>query len=50
MSPNEWINEPAEVAFSNSRPGRLDLPLNAALALKHFKSQNGHLLNKLDVI
>jgi len=48
-TPQEWTDAPHEMELSETRPGRLDYPLNAALALKHFKSQNSTLLKRLNV-
>lgn len=48
-SPRDWLDEPAEIEVSESRPGRLDFPLNAALALRHFKNQNSLFLSKSEL-
>lgn len=46
---HEWMDEPLDKEMSETRAGRLDFPLNAALALKHFKSQNLSLLKRINV-
>nr|CAD7203252.1 unnamed protein product [Timema douglasi] len=43
-----WTRRPREVSSSTTREGFVDLPLDAATWLVHFKSQNSALLNKLD--
>ncbi|CAG2055960.1 unnamed protein product, partial [Timema podura] len=44
-----WTRRPREVSSSTTREGFVDLPLDAATWLVHFKSQNSALLNKLDL-
>ncbi|XP_063239134.1 small ribosomal subunit protein mS29 [Bacillus rossius redtenbacheri] len=44
-----WMRYPKEVATSSSNKGCVDLPLDAATWLVHFKSQNVALLNALDL-
>lgn len=41
--------QPQELVLSESRPGRLDFPIEAAMWLQQFRSQNATLLLKLDV-
>lgn len=38
-----------EVATSVLSPGCMDLPIDAGMWLKHFKTQNLQLLSQLDV-
>ena len=47
VSPNVVTRFPQETASSDSRPGRIDTPIDAALMLQHFKAQNAHLLGSL---
>lgn len=44
-----WFRDMKEVATSVLSPGCMDLPIDAGLWLKHFKSQNSKLLSQLDV-
>lgn len=44
-----WFKDTKEVATSVLSPGCMDLPIDAGLWLKHFKSQNSKLLSQLDV-
>ncbi|XP_012260671.1 28S ribosomal protein S29, mitochondrial [Athalia rosae] len=46
---NNWFKRPKEVANSISKEGFLDLPIDAASWLIHFKNQNIHLLSQLDL-
>lgn len=40
-----WMRRPKEFCHSNSKEGYIDLPLDSAAWLVHFKNQNQHLLN-----
>ncbi|XP_035780392.1 28S ribosomal protein S29, mitochondrial-like [Anopheles albimanus] len=42
-----WLKRPKETANANSVEGALDLPLDGAAWLVHFKNQNGALLERL---
>ncbi|XP_055523372.1 28S ribosomal protein S29, mitochondrial [Wyeomyia smithii] len=44
-----WMKRPKETANSSSHEGQLDLPLDGAAWLSHFKHQNAKLLTKLDL-
>lgn len=44
-----WFKDMKEVANSVLSPGCMDLPIDAGMWLKHFKSQNLQLLSQLDV-
>lgn len=44
-----WFKDMKEVANSVLSPGCMDLPIDAGMWLKQFKSQNLHLLSQLDV-
>lgn len=44
-----WFRRPREVANSILKEGFMDLPMDAAIWLLHFKSQNGLLLKQLDL-
>lgn len=44
-----WFKDFKEVATSTLFPGCMDLPLDAGMWLKHFKSQNSKLLLQLDL-
>lgn len=44
-----WFKKPKETANSTTREGCIDLPIDAAAWLIHFKTQNAHLLPKLDL-
>lgn len=44
-----WFKDMKEVANSVLSPGCMDLPIDAGMWLKHFKSQNSKLLSELDV-
>lgn len=44
-----WFNNMKEVANSVLLPGCMDLPIDAGLWLKHFKTQNMELLTQLDL-
>ncbi|XP_070151335.1 small ribosomal subunit protein mS29 [Polyergus mexicanus] len=44
-----WFKDTKEVATSVLSPGCMDLPIDAGLWLKHFKSQNSKLLLQLDL-
>ncbi|XP_049815945.1 28S ribosomal protein S29, mitochondrial [Schistocerca nitens] len=44
-----WLNMPKEVANSQTKEGCVDLPIDAAEWLAHFKMQNSTLLNRLDL-
>lgn len=44
-----WFRDMKEVATSVLSPGCMDLPIDAGLWLKHFKSQNSKLLLQLDL-
>ncbi|CAL1689750.1 unnamed protein product [Lasius platythorax] len=44
-----WFKDMKEVATSVLSPGCMDLPIDAGLWLKHFKSQNSNLLSQLDL-
>lgn len=45
----DWFKKPKEVANAYSKEGHVDLPLDAAAWLIHFKNQNGKLLSKLNL-
>ncbi|XP_013773297.1 28S ribosomal protein S29, mitochondrial-like isoform X1 [Limulus polyphemus] len=47
-APN-WTRRPREIAPSISREGRIDMPVDAAVWLQQFKSQNEQLLKDLDL-
>jgi len=42
-----YVRGPSEIAPSTSRPGRIDTPLDAALLLKQFLTQNAQLLERV---
>ncbi|XP_058065340.1 small ribosomal subunit protein mS29 [Anopheles bellator] len=42
-----WLKRPKETANSSTTEGSLDLPLDGAAWLVHFKNQNGPLLDRL---
>jgi len=44
-----WFKDMKEVATSVLSPDCIDLPIDAGMWLKHFKSQNSQLLSQLDV-
>lgn len=44
-----WFKKPKETANSTTKEGFIDLPLDGAAWLMHFKSQNQKLLTKLDL-
>lgn len=44
-----WLTFPKEVASSQTKDGCVDLPIDAAEWLAHFKLQNGGLINRLDL-
>lgn len=44
-----WFKKPKECANSTTREGCIDLPIDAAAWLIHFKAQNAHLLPSLDL-
>jgi small subunit ribosomal protein S29 len=44
-----WFKHPKESGASSSKEGLIDLPLDAAAWLLHFKAQNSELLSKLDL-
>jgi small subunit ribosomal protein S29 len=44
-----WMRACKEVSNSTTREGYVDLNLDAAAWLIHFKRQNATLLNKIDV-
>ncbi|XP_055585237.1 28S ribosomal protein S29, mitochondrial [Uranotaenia lowii] len=44
-----WMKRAKETANSSTREGCLDLPLDAAAWLVHFKNQNAKLLSELDL-
>ena len=44
-----WFRFPKEVSNSVSREGLMDLPIEAATWLAHFRFQNKHILPALDV-
>ncbi|XP_012235590.1 small ribosomal subunit protein mS29 [Linepithema humile] len=44
-----WFKDMKEVANSILSPGCIDLPIDAGLWLKHFKTQNLQLLSQLDL-
>lgn len=48
-SATHWFRDMKEVSTSVLSPGCMDLPIDAGLWLKHFKSQNSTLLSQLDV-
>lgn len=45
----DWFKKPKEIANAYSREGHVDLPLDAAAWLIHFKNQNAKLLPKLNL-
>lgn len=45
----DWFKKPKEVANAYSTEGSVDLPLDAAAWLIHFKNQNGKLLAQLNL-
>nr|XP_027219166.1 28S ribosomal protein S29, mitochondrial-like [Penaeus vannamei] len=47
--PSKWRRDVKEVVPSTSVPGRFDHPLQAALWLQHFRSQNSELLKTLQL-
>lgn len=44
-----WFKKPKEKVNSTTREGCIDLPIDAAAWLIHFKAQNAHLLPQLDL-
>lgn len=44
-----WFKHPKEVGASTTKEGFMDLPLDAAAWLLHFKAQNSEILGKLDL-
>ncbi|XP_011158728.2 28S ribosomal protein S29, mitochondrial [Solenopsis invicta] len=44
-----WFKDMKEVANSVLSPGCMDLPIDAGMWLKHFKTQNSNLLSQLDL-
>ncbi|XP_065207662.1 small ribosomal subunit protein mS29 [Planococcus citri] len=49
-NPNYWFKWGKKEAHrSETRPGLIDLPIEAALVLKHFQLQNSKLLEKLEL-
>lgn len=44
-----WFKKPKEKSNSSTREGCIDLPIDAAAWLIHFKTQNIHLLSKLNL-
>lgn len=44
-----WFKKPKEQANSATREGCIDLPIDAAAWLIHFKTQNAHLMPQLDL-
>lgn len=49
ISVQRWYEFPKEYAKSTIREGLTDLPIESATWLGHFKIQNKHLLDTLDV-
>ncbi|KAE8752602.1 hypothetical protein FOCC_FOCC000724 [Frankliniella occidentalis] len=45
---NSFMRKSKDISPSESKPGMLDVPINAAAWLVHFRAQNQHLLQKLD--
>lgn len=45
----DWIQWPEESAPSQFKEKRVDLPIDAAVWLQHFRSQNQVLLTELEV-
>lgn len=46
----DWFKKPKEVATSPNKEGFVDLPMDAAAWLIHFKNQNMRLLSKLNLV
>ncbi|XP_035227409.1 28S ribosomal protein S29, mitochondrial-like isoform X1 [Stegodyphus dumicola] len=46
---SNWTKRPKEVVASQFEENRIDLPVESALWLQHFKSQNSDLMQKLDL-
>ncbi|GIX92500.1 28S ribosomal protein S29, mitochondrial [Caerostris extrusa] len=44
-----WTKRPKEVEPSQFKEGRIDLPVESAIWLQHFKMQNSELLQELDL-
>ncbi|KAF8794958.1 28S ribosomal protein S29 like protein [Argiope bruennichi] len=46
---SNWTKRPKEVIASQFEEGRIDLPVESAIWLQHFKTQNSQLMEKLNL-
>ncbi|XP_054707754.1 28S ribosomal protein S29, mitochondrial-like [Uloborus diversus] len=46
---SNWTKRPKEIVNSQFKEGRIDLPVESALWLQHFKLQNSELMKELDL-